>query len=147
MTGLLLDTHIQVALSASFLSSHVPQPCAYQHERVMAVRKTSDNPRSASDFSIQPFQGIIRTQIPPVRKRKVIVRQGLFTTFGNNAGCPVQTQVSQLARHFLRFSGRLLPVLLGVDGLQHQAHPDLAPGRDALHIPVKRDCATLPAGI
>ena len=114
----------------------------------MVVRETADNPRYAPAFPIHLRLRIIRAQSPPVRRREIIVRQALLATFGDNAGCTGRSQVSQLARHLPRFSARQLPVFLGVAGLKHQAHfTDLAPRRHSLHVPIKMDCATLPAGV
>lgn len=70
VTGLLLYTHIQVTLDASFLTSHAPQPCVHQHKSDMTVRKTSDRPHSAPDFPNQPFQRIIDLQITQVPEGK-----------------------------------------------------------------------------
>lgn len=76
------------------------------------------------------------------------IRQRLITTFGRNVGYPVQTRVAQFARQRLHFVGRRLPIFLGVDEFAHQAHSsDLSTRRHSLHIPVKIDCATLPAGV
>lgn len=59
-----------------------------------------------------------------------MVGQSPTTTFSDNAGCPFQTQASLLVYNLRRFSAHWLPVFLGVDGLEHQAHfPGLAPRR------------------
>lgn len=65
--------HTQAALGSPFLTCHIPQTGAHQHQRSVAIRKASHDSRSAANCTVQASQGIVCPHMPPVRRRKIMI--------------------------------------------------------------------------
>ena len=57
---------------------HMAQPGTDQHERRIAIQKTAHHMGTATDLTVQPFNGIIGTDASPMFTRKIAVSQRFF---------------------------------------------------------------------
>ena len=55
-----------------FMARNVPQSCACQHKRGLAVREIPDNSRPSSDFTVDPLKKVDCADTAPVSRGKVI---------------------------------------------------------------------------
>jgi len=53
--------HVQINLFAPLGSGHVPEPCAYQHQRAVAVRKAAYDSGTAPDLTVDPLNAVVVT--------------------------------------------------------------------------------------
>ena len=57
---------------------HMAQPGTDQHERRIAIQKTAHHMGTATDLTVQPFNGIIGTDASPMFTGKIAVSQRFF---------------------------------------------------------------------
>lgn len=55
--------HVQINLFAPLRGGHVPEPCAYQHQRAVAVRKATYDSGTAPDLTVDPLDPVIGTDV------------------------------------------------------------------------------------
>ena len=123
----------------------MPQPGYHQHQGGTAVREVANHPGPSRDLPVQPLQGIVGSDPDPVSPWEVHVGQRFIDAFPQSLGRSAQAHVNQVGRHlFGLFLGRL-PVLLGMNRLEHGSHlGHLFPRHLRQDVPVKMEHASLP---
>lgn len=102
-------------------TGYMPQPGTNKHQSRIAIREDANNPRSASNLTVKPFDHVVSSDTQPVFIREVHVRQGFLNPVLNLLGRFIQLYLAQRVCNLFRFlSGRSL-ALLGMDGLKHLA--------------------------
>jgi len=112
----------------------------------MTVRETPYHSYTPSDLTVKPFKRIVRADMPPVIRRKVVEGKRLFGSSFDDASGFVQTKRLELDCNLFCFLSGGLLVLLGMDSLQHGGnYLGFAGGYSIQDIPIEVDYATLPA--
>ena len=76
--GSLQMLHVHVLLVAPLDTSHMAQPGTDQHQRRVAIRKTTHHTGAAAELPVQPLNDIIGADASPVLAGKIAVGQGFL---------------------------------------------------------------------
>ena len=126
----------------------MPEPRRNQHQGGLAIGKRPDDTGTAPHLPNDSLQGVIGADLPPVGAGKRVVGQGLTDGLADQGRGLPQLQGSQLRDDRLRLGRGRLPILLGVDRLQHAGDDVELPARDvAEDVPIPVDHTPLPPGL
>ena len=111
--------HVHIFFVAPLSAGNVSETGTNEHQRRVAVRKTTDNPCTSADLPVQPFDDVVRPNPRPVLRWEFAVSQCLINAVFNLLRRLLQLHLSELFYNKLRlFTGGFL-TLLGMDCFEH----------------------------
>ena len=78
--------HVQVAAGAPFAVRDVLQAGAHQHEGRLSIGECADDAGTSPDLPVEPLDGVVRADAPPMLARHLAVRRRLGVPSAHNLG-------------------------------------------------------------
>ena len=119
----LQQRHVQVAPRPPLAPRDVLQPCGDEHEGGVPVGERPHDAGSPADLAVQPLDGVVRADPPPVGGGEPRVRQGLGAAIAGGLRGPLEPHGLQLVGDLGGLPLRRPAGLHGVDRLEHRGDP------------------------
>ena len=110
---------VQVSAGAPFAVRDVLQAGGHQHQCGFPVGARADHAGPAPDLPVEPLDGVVRADAPPMPAGHLAVRQRLGEALAHDLGGLLQLHRLELVGHRLGLCRRGLARLHGVDCLGH----------------------------
>ena len=148
MRLLVQQRHVQVAAGAPLAPRDVLEPRGHEHEGASSVREGAHHPGAPADLAVEPLDGVVGPDPPPVGGGEPRVRQGLGAAPADGLRGILEPHGFRLVGDLGSLPPRRLARLHDVDRLEHRG--DLrAPRLRRLrqNAPVEADGAALVGGL
>ena len=106
-----------------FAVDDVFQAGGNQHQRGFPVGERADDAGTPPDLPVEPLDGVVRADAPPMLAGYLAVRQRLGEALAHDLGGLFQLHRLELGGHRLGLGRRGLARFHGVDGLEHGRDP------------------------
>ena len=114
--------HIHILFVAPLSSGNVSETGTNEHQRRVAIRKTTDNPCTSADLPVQPFDDVVRPNPRPVLRWEFAVSQRLVDTVFHLLRSLFQLHLSEFFYNKLSLVTGSFFALLGMDRFEHLSY-------------------------